>query len=158
MSKLSEGRELLENDGVQTEQSADPHLADLLRLRKKLRVFIRQAEKQLLEFPNQRNAYTVIALYTQYREVITEIRSIENQNRFGELVYNKVLSPAFNDVFQAYSDSLFVIMKVLRQELGDEGYRNIKERYEQVNSDYGKALTDIRNRYRVSLEQLFSTQ
>ena len=61
-------------------------------------------------------------------------------------------------MFQAYSDSLFVIMKVLRQELGDEGYRNIKERYEQVNSDYGKALTDIRNRYRVSLEQLFSTQ
>lgn len=148
------------NDGLaerNLEELADPHLRDLYLMRGSYRLMLRKAFQTVKEGGdglNQRDAYTAIAVSRDYREIIAEIRAIEDQNQFATTVYDRVIVPLLAGVYQNFTDTLFVLRQLLQQELG-ENYQKIEPRFQALMIEHGRYMTQRRDETRGTLDSIF---
>lgn len=155
-----EAAEAAYNDGLperNLDELADPHLRDLYRMRdehKLMRDLAFKTVKNNAEGLNQRDAYTAIAVSRDYREIIAEIRAIEDQNQFATTVYDRVIVPLLSSVYQNFGDSLFALKQMLQHEFG-ENYARIEPRFAAIMTEHGRYMTQRRDETRGTLDSIF---
>lgn len=128
-------------------------------MRTKLRSMMKKAEKGIeeAEAMNQRDAYTVLQFYRDYREVIAEIRSIEDQNEFAGIVYERVIKPYSDQLFQNFMDTLFLLRAAAQRELGPR-YEVLSAHLESMTREHGRYMSQARDETLGKLEAIFTAQ
>lgn len=156
----------LEETPLITEEDAavlraeNPHLYDLTRIRDKLRKQIIALEGQFDIAPSGKAVYPLINLYTKYQEIIAEIRSMEEQSQYAMVIAQNVLDPMISGSFQTFTDMLYLLNKVIKEEIGDRGdsAQRITATFDKLALEYGRYLDNAKKEAVARITELYESE
>ena len=127
------------------------HYDEYLHMFKKLQTAIRMFEKELRFSKSTRNVYALIALYSQQREVIADIRAISDYTENINRIMTTLIQPLFSNITQSNLDIFYHIRKLVIETSKDDQTQYALKRLEDLMREQGRYLQD---KYESSNERL----
>lgn len=124
-----------ENQSRDAEQMEE-YLHMFTSMRKTIRVF----EKELRFNKSTRNVYALMALYSQQRELIADIRSISDHTENVNRILTRIVQPAFSDITQSNLDIFHHIRKLVIEVAKDNTTQTALKRIEDLMREQAKYL------------------
>lgn len=108
----------------------------------KLKAGIRKLEKIQSMSPSTRNVYALIAMYSQQREIIADIRALSDFTENVNAILNNVVQPLFSSITQSNLDIFYHIRKMLIENCKDEQTQSSIRQLETLMRDQAKFLQE----------------
>ena len=115
---------------------------EYLHMFSKLKTSIRMFERELKFSKSTRNVYALIALYSQQREVIADIRSITDYTENVNRIMTSLIQPLFSNITQSNLDIFYHIRKLMIEVSKDDQTQYALKRLEDLMREQGKYLQD----------------
>lgn len=154
INKQSSTIAVLEGQLLPLQDDDDSSLRDLFRIRDKLRVQIKQAEKVFADNVHPQNGYMVLSFYTKYTEVLSEIRSMQAQRNLEPMITTQVLKPLVDENFQNFLEVLFHLSSALKKAVPADEYADLVAKLETYSNEHASYVLKNRDQYSTKLAAL----
>lgn len=101
------------------------------------------AEKAYRDDPKQSNAYTINALLTQIRELITDLTSEDDRGELIQTIMMEILRPAFLQMGQILLDNMYSLRNEIDGDVQPERTKRVKEAIDQSTRDMALAFQTL---------------
>lgn len=128
------------------------HYTEYLHLYTTLQEMVRIGEEQYLEKKQTRDVYALMAMYSQLREVIADIRTITDSGEQAQMLVEEVLQPLISSITQLTIDSFYHLKMLVREIAKDKEIQYGLKKLDNIMRDHGKFIQD---QYQRSSEKLF---
>jgi hypothetical protein len=108
----------------------------------KLKAGIRKLEKIQAMSPSTRNVYALIAMYSQQREIIADIRALSDFSENISAILDNVVQPLFSSITQSNLDIFYHIRKMIIENCKDELTQSSIKQLETLMRDQAKFLQE----------------
>ncbi len=128
--------EILSRAGDKEMQEEYLHIFD------ELKISIRIFERNLKLNPHSRNVYALMALYTQMREVIADIRSLTDYSEHANQVINDVIQPLFSAITQSNLDVFYHLRQIIIETSDDKKTQYALKKAEALMREQSRYLQE----------------
>ena len=132
------------------------HYDEYLHMFKKVQTAIRMFEKELRFSKSTRNVYALIALYSQQREIIADIRAITDYTENVNRIMSSLIQPLFSNITQSNLDIFYHIRKLVIEVSKDDQTQYALKRLEDLMREQGRYLQDKYENASEKLTQIIS--
>lgn len=108
----------------------------------KLKANIRKLERTQAMSPSTRNVYALIAMYSQQREIIADIRALSDYTENVNHIMSAVVQPLFASITQSNLDIFYHVRKMVIENCKDDATQGVLRNLEALIRDQAKFLQD----------------
>lgn len=108
----------------------------------KLKANIRKLERTQAMSPSTRNVYALIAMYSQQREIIADIRALSDYTENVNQIMSMIIQPLFSSITQSNLDMFYHIRKLVIDNCKDEQTQAVLKQLETLVRDQARFLQD----------------
>ena len=119
-------QEILKNPPVVSIKEDTEYLEEYMEMFRKLRKMRKMSEQKYMLSRSSRDVYALIAIYSQQREVIADIRSSTDLSRHAHAITDSILEPLLNSLAQELLNSFYAIKQILVSQLDEDADDAIK--------------------------------
>ena len=128
------------------------YLQEYLRLYDTLKTLCLRVEQRCHSSKGSRDVYALMALYSQQREIIADIRSIKDLSEQVHLLIRHVLQPYTSAIAQSILDMFYHLKKIVKEVCPPEDLDSVTKLLDNLMRDQGKQL---QQRYYIAETELF---
>lgn len=106
-------KDILKNPPVPSIQEDTAYLDEYMSMFRKLRKMRKMAEQKYMLSRSSRDIYALVAIYSQQREVIADIRASTDLSKHAHIIIDSILQPMMNSMAQELLNSFYAIKQIL---------------------------------------------
>lgn len=114
---------------------------------KSLQKLTRIAERKYQQSKQSRDIYSLMAMYSQMRECIADLRSIQDLSEQSERIVSEILNPMNKNVGEVLIEMFFQLKTMFREQVKDTKQAN----------DFERQLKDIFGKHAIKLQEANET-
>lgn len=101
---------------------------------------IANMESRVSKTNHSQDIYALMALYNQMREVIADLRAMEDSSQHVQKVIDNILYPMTRDIGNNFVDVIFVIKKMLREHVSTEKFVDVSATLNECLRDHARYI------------------
>lgn len=118
------------------------YLIEYVHLFRTLRKMIRKSEARYMEGSTSKEVYALMTMYSQLREVISDIRSISDMTQHADTLIQGAVQPSISNIAQHLVDMFYHIRVLIREVGKDDQIQYSLSKIDDMMRDSGMLLQD----------------
>jgi hypothetical protein len=150
-SLIDEGNALLENLGNNVFDENRAYLEQYRHMFHKLATMSEMAENQYMDKKQSRDIYALMKLYDQMREVIADLKALQNVGQYIDAVVSEVINPFTKTASQVMLDLINAVNVYNKRTVDPDVARAVEDLMKSIGKTSGQK---IQEGYNASIENL----
>lgn len=115
------------------------------------------AEKQFKKYQNERAVYPIVALTNQIREIMTDVRQLDNNDRLAQHLMVSILRPSLKLIISHIVQDFNTLKEELTETMPPKRALRVKQRLNDMMRSHGTLLDELTQSVEQQLDEYLKT-